>query len=298
MNGCEKGMDMILQIIISGLLLGGIYALVSVGLNLIFGVIKIVNLAHGDFLMMAMYATFFLFTVKGIDPYVATLIVFPAFILVGVVIFRLIIKPLLGKAETEVNTIIATAGLGFVLQNLALMLWKSDFRAIETSLTGKSYEFAGIMLSAGRTWAFVVCIAVALILYYVLMRTKVGSHIRAVSQDTEAATLMGINVNRIYTLTFAFGIALVGLAGVILTPTFYVYPTVGLYFNTMAFIIVVLGGLGSFTGALIGGLIIGLIESFAGVMASAELAQVFSLLIFLVILFVRPQGIMGKSARV
>ena len=289
---------MLLQIIASGLLLGGIYALVSVGLNLIFGVIKIVNLAHGDFLMMGMYATFFLFTVKGIDPYVATLIVFPAFILVGVLIFRLIIKPLLGKAETEVNTIIATAGLGFVLQNLALMLWKSDFRAIETSLTGHSYKIGGIMLSAGRTWAFVVCIAVALILYYVLMRTKIGSHIRAVSQDTDAATLMGINVNRIYTLTFACGIALVGLAGCIITPTFYVYPTVGLYFNTMAFIIVVLGGLGSFTGALIGGLLIGLVESFAGVMASSELAQVFALLIFLFILFVRPEGIMGKSARV
>jgi branched-chain amino acid transport system permease protein len=291
-------MEMLLQIIASGLLLGGIYALLSVGLNLIFGVIKIVNLAHGDFLMMGMYATFFLFTLKDINPYVSVLIIFPAFVLVGVLIFRFIIKPLLGKAETEVNTIIATAGLGFVLQNLALMLWKSDFRAIETNLTGKSYEFAGIMLSAGRTWAFVICIAIALILYYILMKTKVGTHIRAVSQDTDAATLMGINVNRIYTLTFAAGIALVGAAGAIITPTFYVYPTVGLYFNTMAFIIVVLGGLGSFTGALIGGLLIGLVESFAGVMASSELAQVFSLLIFLFILFVKPEGIMGKGARV
>lgn len=291
-------MEMILQIIVSGLLLGGIYALLSVGLNLIFGVIKIVNLAHGDFLMMGMYATFFLYTLQGVNPYVAILIVFPAFVLIGALVFRLIVKPLLGKAETEVNTIIATAGVGFVLQNLALMLWKSDFRAIETNLTGKSYEFAGIMLSAGRTWAFVICIITALALYFILMKTKVGTHIRAVSQDTDAATLMGINVDRIYTLTFAAGIALVGVAGCVITPTFYVYPTVGLYFNTIAFIIVVLGGLGSFTGALIGGLLIGLVESFAGVMASAELAQVFSLLIFLIILFVRPEGIMGKGARV
>ena len=289
---------MFLQIVASGLLLGGIYALLSVGLNLIFGVIKIVNLAHGDFLMMGMYGTFFLYTLGGVNPYIATLIIFPAFVLIGVFIFRVMIKPLLGTAETEVNTIIATEGLGFVLQNLALMLWKSDFRAIDTNLTGKSYEFAGVLLSAGRTWAFVVCVVVALVLYYVLMKTKIGSHIRAVSQDTDAATLMGINVDKIYTLTFASGIGLVALAGVIITPTFYVYPTVGLYFNTMAFIIVVLGGLGSFTGALIGGLIIGLVESFAGVMASAELAQVFSLLIFLVILFVKPEGIMGKGARV
>jgi branched-chain amino acid transport system permease protein len=291
-------MDLLLQIIISGLLLGGIYALISVGLNIIFGVIKIVNLAHGDFLMMAMYGTFFLFTLKGVDPFVAIFLIFPAFVLLGVFIFRVIIKPLLGSAETEVNTIIATAGLGFVLQNLALMLWKSDIRAMETSLTGQSYEFAGIMLSSGRTWAFVVCLIVALVLYYVLMYTKIGTHIRAVSQDTDAATLMGINVDKIYTVTFAIGIGLVGVAGAILAPTYNVYPTIGLYFNTMAFIIVVLGGLGSFTGALIGGLIIGLVESFAGVMASAELAQVFSLLIFLIILFVRPEGIMGKGARV
>jgi len=291
-------METFLQIIASGILLGGIYALLSIGLNLIFGVIKIVNLAHGDFIMLSMYATFFLFTTFKINPYISTLIVFPLFVLLGVIIFKLIIKPLLGKGETEVNTILATAGLGFVLQNAALMLWGSDFRAIETNLTGKSYEFAGIMLSAGRFWAFIVCLVVAGILYYLLMYTRLGSKIRAVSQDSDAATLMGINVNMIYTLTFGVGIALVGIGGAIITPTFYVFPTVGLYFNTLAFIIVVLGGLGSFTGALVGGLIIGLIETFTGVVASAELAQVFSLLIFLVILFVKPEGIMGKGARV
>ena len=199
-------MDLFLQIIISGLLLGGIYALISIGLNIIFGVIKIVNLAHGDFLMMAMYACFFLFTLKGVDPFLAIFLIFPAFVLLGVFIFRVMIKPLLGSAETEVNTIIATAGLGFVLQNLALMLWKSDIRAMETSMTGQSYEVAGIMLSSGRTWAFIVCIVVAIVLYYVLMYTKIGNHIRAVSQDTDAATLMGINVDKIYTLTFAIGI--------------------------------------------------------------------------------------------
>lgn len=290
--------ELIPQIIVSGLLLGGMYALISIGLNLIFGVIKIVNLAHGDFLMMGMYATFFLYTLYGVNPYVSTLIVFPAFVILGVLIFRVMVKPLLGKNETEVNTILATAGLGYVLQNLALMLWKSDFRAIETNLTGKSYEVLGIMMSAGRLWAFVICFAVALILYYVLMRTRIGMYVRAVSQDADAAILMGINVKTIYMVTFGVGIALVGIAGCIITPTFYVFPTVGTYFNTIAFVIVVLGGLGSFVGALVGGLIIGLIESFAGVMASAELAQIFSLLIFLIILFVKPEGIMGKGSRV
>jgi branched-chain amino acid transport system permease protein len=291
-------METFLQIIASGILLGGIYALISVGLNLIFGVIKIVNLAHGDFLMVGMYLTFFLFTLYKINPYTATLLVFPILLVVGLVIFRLIIKPLLGKSETEVNTILASAGLGYVLQNLALMLWKSDFRAIETNLTGKSINIGGMMLSSGRLWAFIICVVVALVLYYLLMYTKLGAQVRAVSQDTDAATLMGINVNMIYSLTFAVGIGLVGLAGCIIMPIFNVYPTVGTYFNTLAFVIVVLGGLGSFTGALVGGLIIGLVETFAGVMASAELAQVFSLLLFLIILFVKPEGILGKAARV
>lgn len=291
-------METFLQIIASGILLGGIYALISVGLNLIFGVIKIVNLAHGDFLMVGMYLTFFLFTLYKINPYTATLLVFPILLVVGLVIFRLIIKPLLGKSETEVNTILASAGLGYVLQNLALMLWKSDFRAIETNLTGKSINIGGMMLSSGRLWAFIICVVVALALYYLLMYTKLGAQVRAVSQDTDAATLMGINVNMIYSLTFAVGIGLVGLAGCIIMPIFNVYPTVGTYFNTLAFVIVVLGGLGSFTGALVGGLIIGLVETFAGVMASAELAQVFSLLLFLIILFVKPEGILGKAARV
>jgi len=291
-------MHILLQIIVSGILLGGIYALISIGLNLIFGVIKIVNLAHGDFLMLGMYGTFFLFTLYKVNPYLSTLIIFPLFLVLGIVIFQLMIKPLLGKRETEVNTILASAGLGYVLQNLALMMWKSDFRAIETALTGKSIKIAGLMLSSTRLWAFVICVIVALLLYYILMKTKLGANIRAVSQDTDAATLMGINVNMIYTLTFAAGIGLVGIAGCIIMPIFNVYPTVGTYFNTLAFVIVVLGGLGSFTGALVGGLIIGLVETFAGVMASAELAQVFSLLLFLIILFVKPEGILGKAARV
>ncbi len=291
-------MHILLQIIVSGILPGGIYALISIGLNLIFGVIKIVNLAHGDFLMLGMYGTFFLFTLYKVNPYLSTLIIFPLFLVLGIVIFQLMIKPLLGKRETEVNTILASAGLGYVLQNLALMMWKSDFRAIETALTGKSIKIAGLMLSSTRLWAFVICVIVALVLYYILMKTKLGANIRAVSQDTDAATLMGINVNMIYTLTFAAGIGLVGIAGCIIMPIFNVYPTVGTYFNTLAFVIVVLGGLGSFTGALVGGLIIGLVETFAGVMASAELAQVFSLLLFLIILFVKPEGILGKAARV
>lgn len=288
----------VLQILASGILLGGIYALISVGLNLIFGVIKVVNMAHGDFLMLGMYAAYFLFTGLAISPYLSTVIIFPLFMVVGYILFRLVVKPLLGKAETETNTILATSGLQFVLQNLALMLWSADYRAINMPNATASFNISGVMLSANRTWAFVICIVLAVVLYYILMHTALGAQIRAVSQDRDASILMGINVDRIYALTFCVGIALVGVAGAIILPIFSAYPSVGTFFSTSSFVVVVLGGLGSFTGALLGGLIIGLVETAAGVLASTELAQVFSLLAFLVVLFVRPQGLLGKGARV
>jgi branched-chain amino acid transport system permease protein len=286
------------QVIINGLLLGGIYALISAGLNLIFGVIKIVNLAHGDFMMLGMYATFWFFSLYGISPFVSIPIVAITLFLIGLLAYKGIIKPLSGRAETEINTILATAGLGLVLQNVALLLWKSDYRAIQTASSGQSYRVFNIMISTGRLWAFLVVVIVAIIMYYILMKTRIGLHIRAVSQDPQAALLMGINTDKIFTLSFSSGIALVGIAAAIITPIFYVFPTVGSHFNTMAFIIVVLGGLGSFIGALVGGLIIGIVESAAGLIISAELAQVVSLSLFILVLFFRPEGLMGKNARV
>ncbi len=287
-----------LQILASGILLGGIYALISVGLNLIFGVIKVVNMAHGDFLMLGMYAAYFLFTGLAISPYVSAIIIFPVFMVIGYVVFRLVVKPLLGKAETETNTILATSGLQFVLQNLVLMLFTADYRAIQLEGGATSFNIGGVMLSANRTWAFLICLILAVALYYILMHTRLGAQVRAVSQDRDASVLMGINVDRIYALTFCVGVAMVGLAGAIILPVFSAYPTVGTFFSTSSFVVVVLGGLGSFTGALLGGLIIGIVETAAGVFASTELAQVFSLLVFLIVLFVRPQGLLGKGARV
>ena len=287
-----------LQILASGILLGGIYALISVGLNLIFGVIKVVNMAHGDFLMLGMYAAYFLFTGLAISPYVSAIIIFPVFMVIGYVVFRLVVKPLLGKAETETNTILATSGLQFVLQNLVLMLFTADYRAIQLEGGATSFNIGGVMLSANRTWAFLICLILAVALYYILMHTRLGAQVRAVSQDRDASVLMGINVDRIYALTFCVGVAMVGLAGAIILPVFSAYPTVGTFFSTSSFVVVVLGGLGSLTGALLGGLIIGIVETAAGVFASTELAQVFSLLVFLIVLFVRPQGLLGKGARV
>ena len=288
----------VLQILASGILLGGIYALISVGLNLIFGVIKIVNMAHGDFLMLGMYAAYFIFTGLAISPYVSTIIIFPIFLVIGYIVFKLVIKPLLGKAETETNTILVTSGLQFVLQNIVLMAFSADFRIIQLGDGPQSFNIGGIMLASNRTWAFLICLVLAVVLYYILMYTRLGAQVRAVSQDRDAAVLMGINVDRIYTMTFCVGVALVGVAGAIVLPMFSAYPGVGAFFGTSSFVVVVLGGLGSFTGALLGGLIIGIVETAAGVLVSADLQQVFSLLVFLIVLFVRPQGLLGKGARV
>ena len=207
----------VLQILASGILLGGIYALISVGLNLIFGVIKIVNMAHGEFLMIGMYAAYFIYTATQINVGLISIIIFPLMMVLGYIIYRLVIKPLLGTAETETNTILATSGLTFVLQNLALMLWTADYRAIKTPTSSQSFSLGKIMLSVDRTYAFLICLVLVIVLYYILMRTRFGAKVRAVSQDKNAAILMGINVNFIYALTFCVGIALVGVAGAIIT---------------------------------------------------------------------------------
>lgn len=289
-------MDFVLQIIISGILMGGIYALISVGLNIIFGVTKVVNFAHGDFLMIGMYLTFWLFKLFEIDPYLSIPITFVVLFGLGYLTQRVIIKPVLGGSD--INTLLVTAGLGIVFQNVALMIWKSDYRVIKTSYSASNIKFLGSLISVDRLGAFVVVVIVGVLMYYLLMKTRLGADIRAVSQDAEAAVLMGINKDKIFAVTFGLGVGLVGIAAAIITPIFYIYPTVGDPFSIISFIVVILGGLGSFSGALIGGLIIGLVESVGGFVSSSELSRVFSLLIFLIVLFFKPLGLMGKGSRV
>lgn len=289
-------MEFVLQIIISGILMGGIYALISVGLNIIFGVTKVVNFAHGDFLMLGMYLTFWLFKLWEIDPYLSIPISFAVLFVLGYLTQKVVIKPVLGGSD--INTLLVTAGLSIVFQNVALMLWKSDYRVIKTSYGASNIKFLGSLISVDRLGAFVVVVLVGALMYYLLMKTRLGADIRAVSQDAEAAVLMGINKDKIFAVTFGLGVGLVGIAAAIITPIFYIYPTVGDPFSIISFIVVILGGLGSFSGALIGGLIIGLVESIGGFISSSELSRVFSLLIFLIVLFFKPLGIMGKGSRV
>lgn len=280
------------QLFLSGLMLGGIYALMSVGLTLIFGVLKVVNFAHGEFLMLAMYAAWGLHATLGFNPYMAILVVVPALLCFGVLVHVLVVRPAVDKPHLVV--VFATMGLSIMLQNLALVFMSADLRDVPPMFGGTGLSFGPIYLKAELILGFVISVGVTALSVLVLNRTYIGKAIRATVQDREAAQLMGINVPRIFMLTFAVGTALVGLAGCIMLPLYSTFPTVGLNFVLIAFVIVVLGGMGSMEGALLGGICIGLVQSFSGYYIAPAFGQMFYFLLFLLVLILRPAGLMGQ----
>jgi branched-chain amino acid transport system permease protein len=286
--------DTIIQLAINGLLLGGIYALISVGLTLIFGVLEVVNFAHGEFLMISMYLTYWLFTALGIDPYVSLMIVVPVSFLLGFIVHKILVQPLLN--DPPLNLIFATLGLSLIFQNLALILFKADYLTVTTKYSGTNILLGEIIISLPRLTAFILASGIVLLLFLFLKSTFAGKAIRALAQQRKAAMLMGINVYQSYTLAFCLGIACVGAAGSILMPIFYVYPTVGGVFGLIAFVVVVLGGYNSLVGSLIAGLIIGVIESFSGFFISPHLKEAVYFAIFIFILIYRPTGLLGRKA--
>lgn len=282
------------QVCINALLLGGMYAVISVGLNLIFGVLKIINFAHGELIMLGMYTAYWLTTLYGLNPYISIPIVAMILFVVGVVIERVLIKPIL-KAP-EVNQLLTTAALILVLQNLALILWRADYRGV--SVYVPTVTLGTLYIPGTRLVAFVGGLVTSLALYYVLMRTDIGRRIRAVAQDPEIASVLGINVSMIQTLTFGLGALLTGIAGSLLIPIYMVNPMVGGTFGLISWIIIVLGGLGSFVGALVGSFIIGFIEAFVGALISLEISRVVAFVIFIAVLFIKPTGLFGEKSRV
>ncbi len=284
-------MSVLPQLVVSGLLLGGVYALISIGLTLIFGVLRIVNFAHGEFLMLAMFASYWLFELSRIDPYVSLLLVVPAAFGLGALAYLVVIRHTLGRPH--VVQIFATVGLLIALQNLALVLWSPDYRTVRPSYGDATLVLAGIPVAVTKVVAFLVAMLVALGLLAFLRHTYAGKAIRALAQDRTAATLMGIDADRMYLLTFALGIACVGVAGAVLLPIFYVFPTVGQHFVIISFVVVVLGGLGSMAGAILGGLLIGLVETFSGYLIAPSMQQLAYFLVFMLILAVRPTGLFG-----
>jgi branched-chain amino acid transport system permease protein len=283
----------ILQLIINGVLLGGMYALISIGLTLIFGVLEIVNFAHGEFLMLAMYASYFLFQFYGIDPYLSLLIILPLFFFVGVAVQRATIQPILNAPP--LNQIFMTVGLSMVLQNVALFFWTADYRTVKTSYSALTLKTKGLMISFPRLVAFFLAMGLIAALLIFLKKTYTGKAIRALAQERKAAMLMGINVYRTYQIAFGMGIACVGAAGAMLIPVYFVFPSVGTLFVLIAFVVVILGGYNSLIGSLVGGLIIGVVEAFSGFFISPHLKEAIYFAIFILILLFRPTGLFGRA---
>ncbi|WP_198083867.1 branched-chain amino acid ABC transporter permease [Variovorax sp. E3] len=282
---------MLVQIFVNGLLVGGIYAMVALGLNLVFGVLRIINFAHGHFLMLGMYAALTLWR-YGLDPYVSILIVVPALFLFGALCERWLIRYTLA-APAHVK-IFVTLGLAIAMENLALLVFKADYLSVKVPYQTSVWQVMGVSVSVTRTVAFAAMLATSAALFLFLGRTDFGRAIRATAQDRATARLMGINVDRVQLITFAIGSAIVGLAACLMMPIYAVYPTVGVEFVTAAFVIVVLGGLGSLHGALFGGLLIGVIEQASAYFMDSALRQLVYFLLFMVVLAVRPAGLFGQ----
>ncbi len=286
-------MEIVLQLIVNGLLIGGVYALISVGLTLIFGVMNIINFAHGDFLMIAMYMVYWINRLLGMDPYVALIIVVPIMFLIGLGIYKLNLNPIIGKQE--LLTILMTVGIMIFLQNLALMLFNADVRGLSIPYSYSTIGTEYVRMGVTKVASFALAIIAAIFLLLLLDKTWIGKSIKATSQNAEAAKLMGIDTRKTYMIAFAIGIATVGAAGVALAPIYSIHPHVGAQFGTLSFVVVVLGGLGNVTGAVVGGLIIGLISAASSFFLPSGYTEAVYLFIFLLVLLFKPNGLFGRT---
>lgn len=286
-----------LQDVLNGVLMGSIYGLVALGLTLIFGVLKVINFAHGSFLMLGMFVSYWAVALTGLHPYLALALVVPAMFAFGYGFQKLLIQPIF-KAERNVRepitVIIVTTGVWYILDNLALLLFGPDYRALEPNpLKGQMIELGELFISVPQLWGFATAMLTAGLLMWFLRSTRTGRAIRAVSLDREAASLMGISQWNIFAVAMGIGTAIAGISGVVLTPFYNVYPTVGVPFDVKSFVIVVLGGLGSIPGAMLGGIIIGLIESLGPIYMTATWTEAIVYGLFLLVLFVKPSGLFG-----
>jgi len=287
--------SLILQSIINGILLGGIYMMISVGLNLIYGVMRIINYAQGEFLMIGMYIAYWIFTLFGINPFLGIPIVATVLYFSGMFLFNYVVYPILKKPyETQIMTFVA---LIYILQNIALIIWTADYRTVNMPETSIPVAIGNIYIPSGRLIILGIAIVISLIVLFFLTRTKTGLFIRASSQNPFAAELVGVDTKKVRALSMGIGIALAGIGGCILLPIYYCYPYVGVKLGIMGFIIITLGGLGSFYGAIIGSLLIGLVESLVGALYSSEFAMAIALVIYVTILILRPQGLLGTKSR-
>jgi branched-chain amino acid transport system permease protein len=286
-------LDILWPSLLNGLTTGAIYALVALGLTLIYGVLHIINFAHGAALMMALYLVYFLFNKLGVDPYLALPIVVLVMFVAGYWLYKFVIgKASHGKDE---NILLVTLGISIILENLALLWFKSDTRTIDTSYTLATVNILGALISVPKVVAMFGALVACALLWFIITHTSLGKAIRACAAERQGARLVGIDVEKIFALSFAIGLACLGAAACFLLPAYYVNPGVGSGFVLVAFTIVVLGGMGSFIGALLGGLLIGVVESIGGLILGESLGQIGIFLIFILVLLFRPQGLFGAK---
>jgi branched-chain amino acid transport system permease protein len=291
--------DLLIQGALSGLLIGGVYGLIALGLNLVFGTMRVVNFAQGTLLMVAMFMAYWLHVLTGLHPYLTPLVTVPVLFGLGYAIQVVLITPLLAREKTRepMSVLLMTLGLALLLENLALLLFRGDYKTVQVSQTNAVWFLGDYIVSVSRFWALVALLATVAALWAFLTPTDLGRAIRAVGQDRQVARLLGINDRVIYNYAFGISTAVMGIAAATLVPFYYIHPGVGTSFLLKAFVIVVLGGLGSMPGAALGGLAVGVIEGVIGIWTQAAVAQILLFAVFIAMLFFRPAGLLGVERK-
>lgn len=283
--------DQLIQQLADGLLIGLMYSLIAIGLTLIWGVMNIVNFAHGEFLMLGMFTSYWLFTLYGIDPIFSIPICFVGMFILGTLIYRFIVsKVMKGPMLAQ---LVVTFGVSIFISNLAVYFWTPDFRLLPATMLQGTWDIGGITLSIPKVAASAGSVTASVCMFFFLQRTRTGKAILATEMDREAALLMGINTERINSISFGIGTALVGVAGAFLSTYYYIYPQVGGLFGTIAFCVVALGGFGSIEGAFIAGILVGLAQTLGGFFFDPSYKYAIVFMIYLITIWIKPQGLLG-----
>jgi len=285
----------VLDVVIGGLIMGGIYALIAVGLSLQYGVGRVLNVSHGEFIMIGAFATWSLYTLLGISPLLSMVICGPVLFIIGFLIHRTLFQYLRDKSESigafADSSLLASFGLLFIIQNVALLIWKADIRGY--SYLNSSVSILGALFAAHRLVALLFAVGISLAFYFFLTYTRLGKAIRAAAEDPATAQVLGVNIHRVLAICFGLGALMAGFAGPLISMIFEIQPTMGLEYTIIAIIVVVLGGLGSITGSLIGGFVLGLIGSIVTYF-DPGFSLIAYYIIFILLLLIRPTGILGK----
>ncbi len=286
-------MNLFIQALVNGILLGGIYATYSAGFSLIFGVMGVVNIAHGELLMLGAFFSYWAYELANIDPFLSIPFAGVSLFIIGYFLQKYVINKVVDAPP--IISYLCTFGIHLIIVNLALRVWSADYRSITVPYAGSNFEVMGIVIQYTRLITFLIGILSIFALYFFLEKTEIGRAIRATSQDREMARVMGIDVERIYSLTFAIGSAITGIAGVLVSTYFVIYPGMGLTYTINAFCVVVLGGMGYIIGALWGGLILGILEALTAAYLSSGISMGLTFFILFIMLILRPSGITGKG---